>query len=548
MNINRWSSPASPHTKFLAVAFVLLFGRIAVADAPSPVQLVSISALSSGATPQVVFTFDSDVHTDTLSTYTMIIITGGLETSQSPQLVTFDASLPTTVSVPLTFTSLASADAVKVSVTLSDNTHQSILKTPTYFLDLSFLKAVKGYQASILSLQQDKQGLQTQLMQCQTESANLINKLSPTSFDYVGTDLVGPTTVILHFRTDVGATIQVTDQTTSRMVPSVGLDHHVKFSSLAPSTPHTFKAVALNASGQPAFTKTVSVATPDLAAFSPIITKLTASGPTAVTATVDFNPTSALPASIKGYIILHYVQLVDPSTGIHGQTVNVGDGGLDDNGVPKGTPYSGAHDFTISGLTAGTTYLVTFTAYDDYGDVLNYPLPGMSVSTPKPLPPLAFSAPIVITMNTNTGLTVSWTANRKVSNSALKIKFSDGSFLPNVPLGTTGSQDSSVTVDVNGLSALLDKAAPKQSTGGGVPSATTPKPPEFDISMDDGTNSPDGKASIAFSVSFVISSTKQATSSVQTAANKVANSSQTGSKIKWSDVISTGLGILAKVI
>jgi hypothetical protein len=537
--MNRWSSLATSHTKLLAVVVVLLFGRITIADTASP-QLVSISAISSGATPQVVFAFDSDVHSYSVSTYTLTTAAGGVATSSPPALAILDPNSPKTISVPLNFVSLASADSVRVSLTLNDNINPPIPIKSSYFLDLSFLKAVKGYQDSILTLQKAKEDVQAQLTQCQTDRANLISKHSPNQFDYLGADLVGPTTVILHYTTDVYATIQVTDQSSNKMVPSVGVDHHVKFVNLAPSTPHTFMAVAFDAFGNPmsdpAFTKKTTVPTPDPVAFAPTITKLVASGPTAITATVDFDPTGALPSNFKGYIVLHYTQLVDSNASLQPIAHDAGDGALDANGVPKGTSYSGTHDFTISGLTAGATYLVTFTAYDEYGDVAKFPLPGRAVTTDKANAPLAFAGPIGITMNTDTGLTVSWSANRTVSNSALKIVFADGSFLPNVPKGTTGSQNSSVTVDLTGLSALLDKAV------------SNPKPPEFDISMDDGTNSPDGKAAIAFSVSFVVTSTKQAKSPVQTAANKVSESAQKGSKIKWADVISTGLGILAKVI
>ena len=540
MEMNRWLTLATPRARFLSLAVVLLFGRIAIADGLPP-QLVSISAISSGATPLIVFSFDTDVHSYSLSTYTLSTITGGKETPQSPQLVIIDASSPNKISVPLNFAPLASADFVNVSVTLNDDKGSSIPIKSFYSLDLSFLKAVKGYQTSIQSLQADKQNLQASLTQCQTDRADLISKHSPSEFDYIGPDLVGPTTVILHFKTDVYATIQVTDQTMNKIVPSVGTDHHVKFNDLAPSTPHKFKAVAMSASGAPmadgAFTKIFTVTTPALVAFAPIITKLVASGPTSLTATVDFNPTGVLPPNLKGYIVLHCFQQVDASSKMHGQAIDVGDGGMDANGVPKGTPYLGAHDFPITGLTAGTTYLVTFTAYDDYGETSNFPLPGISVPTPNPTPPLGFTSPIAITMNTNTGLTVSWSANRQVKNTALTITLSDGTQVIPPIQKKPDSSNVSVTADINALSTILEKAQ------------TSPKAPIITISMDDGTPPPNGSATVSMSVEFdVVAKTASATQPVQKAANAVGAAKAKNKGIDWNSIISTGLGILVKLI
>lgn len=184
-----------------------------------------------------------------------------------------------------------------------------------------------------------------------------------------------------------------------------------------------------------------------------------------------------------------------------------------------------------------------FKAYDQYGEERDSTEQGKS--TPPVTPALNFKGPVSITMNTNSGLTVSWSGSRPIKTSVLQIKFADGTYLPNIPQATTGSTDSSVTLDINALSALLDKALPSP----GKPAPAASKPPQFEISIDDGTNAPDGKASMSFSVSFEITSAKQPKGAVQTAANKVADSAtKNKSNISWTDVLKAGLGIVAKVI
>jgi hypothetical protein len=128
-----------------------------------PVQLVSISAISSGA-PHVDFTFDTDITGYTISTYTVTTISNG-----TPSIETHVASLsqqtPKILSVPLKFDTYATqqVQSVWISATLGNATNASVLKTPVYILDLSFLSSLKTNQAAIASLLQAKQDLQSQL-------------------------------------------------------------------------------------------------------------------------------------------------------------------------------------------------------------------------------------------------------------------------------------------------------------------------------------------------------------------------------------------------
>lgn len=545
MKEKRLSSIITLRSKLVLSVLLLVLGRTTLAQtAPTAqavpqVKLVSISALSAES-PQVAFTFDSDVHSYIESTYKVLTITRGVPNPPSTNLVTFSPSSPTKVSVPLDFTALANADSVQISVTLSDSSHPSFYTSPFYSLDLSFLKAVQGYQKQILSLMDTNEGLLAAKLSCDATRNSLAAKLEPKQFDYLGTALVGPTTVILRFHTDPYATIQVTETNTGTVLTDFGVDHQVKFDHLAPGVKHSFKAVALNASGQPvnAFTKTMDVMTKDPVSFSPRVTALP-SGPTTIMVTVDFNPSGALPANFKGYITLHYRQQLDQSAGFYSQPLDVGDGALDAIGIPKGTPYTeNAHTFPIT-VAPGKTYVIAYTAYDEYGDVVNFPSggnPGILVTTPAAPPALAFDKPIAVTLNSDTGLTVSWSANRAVQKAEMSVKFPDGTVVIPPITKSTSSTDVSVSTDLSGLATLLDKATKAKDS------------PIITISMSDGTNSPSGLATVSMSVTFVVASNKSGTQPTQKAATNVAAAVQKGKGVDWKTVLATGLGILVKVL
>ncbi|HUK47384.1 MAG TPA: hypothetical protein VLW06_07330, partial [Terriglobales bacterium] len=402
---------------FGAIAVILLFyidvlpSGAQVATLPV-VHLVSISAVSSNGAPQVIFTFDSDIHSYTLSTYSMVTTSRGITSSQPPAMLSLGAVPSQTATIPLDFNVLAGQDSVRLSVTLRDPSGQTLIDTPSYLLDLSFLTTLKGYQTQILGLQTDKLNLQSELSGCQNDRKTLVQKQSAQQFDYRGPDLVGPTTVILHLVTDVYANIRVTDTTDNKTLSDVGIDHHVKFTNLSPSRVHNFQASVLDASGKPMprLSKSFSVTTPAFVPFAPTM-KALATGPTTIVVTVNLDPASALPPGFKSYVKLHYKQQTDASTGTYGQIIDGGgDGALDTLGVPNGTPYSGSHNFTIAVPQADQTYAITFTAYDEYGDVFDQPWPGAIIKVSPPPPALAFDGPIAITMNTNTGLTLNWKA------------------------------------------------------------------------------------------------------------------------------------------
>src|SRR5579863_9857140 len=300
------------------------------ADAVSIVSLASISAVS-GESPKLVFTFDKDVTEFADSTYKTVTTVHGVQNPPQTSPVTFEQGAPARVSVPFDFASWVDADSVQISVTLSSASHPSYLTTPFYTLDLSFLKAIKGYQDQISQLTAKGDNLSSAVRACQTDRSNLINKQSPTHIDNVGTDLVGPSTVVLFLKTDVYGTIQVTETSTNTTKQDIGLDHHVKFTNLAPGTTHSFSAVALSISGQVLNnTKTTfSVPTPPYAPFDPKLT-VVASSPTVMKATINFNSSAKLPASVKSYVVLHYQQQLPDNT--FAATVDQGDGTLDVNG------------------------------------------------------------------------------------------------------------------------------------------------------------------------------------------------------------------------
>lgn len=520
----------------LGFTFMFAFAlslRVAVAEGP-PVHLLSISVGSSGGSAHVIFAFDSDIRTNyPLSRFTLNTTTSGVSTSSPPQLVNFDPGSPKTVPVALDFSALSAAETVQVSVTLVDAAQAPVLTTPFYSLDLSFLKVIKGYQSQILSLQQDKQALEAQFDQAKKDRQDVINGLSPTTLDNLGNDLVGDTTVILHLSTDIYSKLQVQNTETGKTITDVGQDHHLAFTGLAQSTPYHFKAVPLDATGQPilGLTRTIPVTTKATVAFAPTF-RATTTDSTTLNVTVNLDPSGALPAGFKGYIALKYREVVDAGQGIYGQPTPVGNGSLNSFGVPQGTAYTGSSSFTIP-VSPNKTYEVFLTAYDEYG--LTYTAPNAaSATTPGPTPALDFAGPVQITMNTNTGLTVNWKANRKVQTAGLEIAFSDGKFVLPAPVqASTANADITVNTDLAGLTALLAKSKDKQEQ------------PTLTVSMSDGKES----KSQSFTVAFVIAGNSNSTDpTVKRAVNKVSTAAHGNGNIKWADVVNTGLGILLKVL
>jgi hypothetical protein len=538
--MTRKFSAASLRAAVITLAFLASCFFSAAQVAPA-VHLVSISAISSNGSPQAIFTFDTDIHTYSLSTYSMVTTSKGVTTSQPQAMLSLGAVPSTKVTIPLDFNALAGQDSVQVSVTLKDASGQTLITTPFYFLDLSFLTTIKGYQQQILGLQNDRSSLQTQLDQCQTDRKTLVQKQSASQFDYRGADLVAPTTAILHLVTDVYAAIRVTDTNSNTTINDVGIDHHIKFINLAPSTVHNFQASVLDASGQPitSLSKTFAITTPAFVSFAPTM-KALATGPTTIVVTVDLDPALALPPGFKAYVKLHYKQQTDASTGTYGQVVDGGgDGGLDAFGVPTGTPYTSSHSFTLAVPQADQTYAITFTAYDQYGDVFDQAWPGAIIKVSPPPPALAFDGPISVTMNTNTGLTVNWKANRAVASTQMDVIFPDGTTVipPIKKSPAQNSTDISVNTDLSGLTTILEKTLKAKTS------------PILKITMSDGTNAPNGSATVSLSVTFEVVANKQSSEPLQKAATNVAEAAQNPKqKINWLSVVQAGLGILVKVL
>lgn len=533
----------------VATALALLLQETPAANSqvPPPIQVASISVLSTGSSPHIDFTFNVPITSYAQSTYRVTTLSGGVPSVLGPVLVSAAAQSPSTLSVPLNLQQMAANqdDSVSVSVTLGDSTNPAVFTTPSYFLDLSFLGTLKQYTSTVNSLQQANQSLTNTANACQTNLQNARRKVNPQSLNFNGVSLLGATQIILHLTTDVYATVQVTELQTNTVETDQGTDHYIRFTGLSPSTSYTFNAVALDATtGQPILSQSIPEKTAAQVVFAPVLTAISASGPTALVASIDFDPSHSMPSGFKSYLKFYYQE--EEPDGTYGTKEPVGDGGLDANGIPTGIPYTAPYAtpqaFTIPVPLANTNYLISYSAYDQYGDEYDYP--GKVATTPAVTPALGFNGPIALTMNTNSGLTVSWSANRKIKTATLQIQFADGTYQPNIPAATTSSSESSVTIDLQGLLAILNKSGPPNSGS----TAGSSKPPVFTISMDDGTGAADGKASISFSVLFTIASSTNATNSVQTAANKVSKSAQGKAKITWADVFNTGLGIVAKVI
>jgi len=248
--------------------------------------------------------------------------------------------------------------------------------------------------------------------------------------------------------------------------------------------------------------------------------------------TVNPDPGHVLPSSFKSYFSLVYRPLVNSATGDYGTPKTEGDGGQNDIGVPTGTPYMGAHDFTITGLSPHTTYSVALTAFDEYGHKFQPGAPA-SVTTADVTPPLDFDGPIQLSMNPDTGLTVSWKSNRPVKTATLAVKFTDDTTLDIQPKTTATALNVKVTTDVNAIGALIKKTSTSAVT------------PIIQVSMTDGTETKAASFSFEVVVPSKSASTDQAT---KKAVENVAKAATGNGKVSWPDVVKTGLGILMKFI
>ena len=273
--------------------------------------------------------------------------------------------------------------------------------------------------------------------------------------------------------------------------------------------------------------------TPGIVPFAPQLV-LSSSSPTSITATVNFDPTGAHP-NLKGYITLHYRQVVDEKTGLYTQPIDIGNGGIDSIGIPKGTAYTGLHDFVIA-VAPGKQYNVTYTAYDEYGDVVNSPAPGFFAKTDNLPDPLGFKGPIALSVNADTGLTVKWSANRAIKTAELSAKFPDGTIVLPPIKKDASSTDVSVSTDLSGLETLLEKTSKSKDA------------PILTVSMSDGTNGPAGSVSVSMSVTFVVTKST-GTEPLQKATTQLANAAvQKNGKVDWKSLISSGLGAFLKLI
>jgi hypothetical protein len=521
----------------LAAVLGLLSNSVAMGQtAPPPPQLTSISAINSGGKPSIVFSFDSDVRAYAASTFTIKGVNNGVITPFAPQLVSFAGNSPKTITVPLDFAALGGDDSVQVSVTLANalvaGQPQTALTVPFYSLDLAFLKVVAGYQSQLQTLTQANQGLQSQLKQTQADMKTLIARQSPTTLNYLGAELVGDTSFVIHISTDKYGAVLIQNTESTQKVTDYGTDHHITFANLAPGAQYHLTAAALDIADKPVVTNsTIVVGTKPSVAFAPTF-KAISTSPSTMTVNIDPNPMGTLPPNFKAYFSVQYRQIVDAASGIYGAPQTVGDGDLNGFGVPVGTSYTGKHEFTITALSPKTSYAVSITAIDEYGH--KFVSPSATVAMIDPVPPLDFDGPIQVSLNTNTGLTVSWKANRAIKTATMAIQFTDNTSVEIDPKATASSKDVSVSTDLAGLVAVLQKTQEKKMT------------PIIKITMSDGTET----KSQSLSVEFVVPGKSTAADpKVKTAVNNVAAAEQNpGKKVSWADVINTGLGILVKVL
>jgi hypothetical protein len=501
--------------------------------------LTSISVTSNGGSPSVSFKFDRDVHTFSASSYVLTTtIGGGSPQNSAPTLAPISAISPNTVQVPLDLTTILAFDTAQINLTLADNnTPATIEHLPGYSPDLSIFRSLKALQDQVASLQQDKQTLQASLTASGLQLQNLLRNLSPTVLNALPEDLVGDTAVVLHYTTDIYSKVIVTNTTLSKVYPAdVGTDHHIHIEGLSPNTAYSFQIAALDISGQPipALTRTESITTKASVPLVPAMS-LSAQNPTNIKVSINFDPGGVFPPNFKAYCTLQYRLVIDATTGTFGEWQTTGDGAVNSVGVPQGTAFVGSHDFQIPG-TAGKQYQVRFTAFDEYGHVATAPNI-LSVTLPQQPPAFDFDGPISVTLNTKTGIAVSLKANAAIATASLKMTFSDVDLtFPNQTQSIAASTATLNTGEDGLVSAVT--AAQKDPTVA----------PTITVAM---TGKDGSTKTQSFIVKFVVAGAPaNATPGVAQANAKLqqAASPNSGTKIKWSDVLAAGLSVIVKAL
>lgn len=520
------------------------------APATAPPQLASISEQYASGLLSVTFLFDSSVRDYTQSTYTIRIQRDGAWTDSATTPVTLDGARQNAITVPIDLTSV-SGDKLGVKVALQKIAGTSVATTPEVERDLKIVDVLKQFQTTINDnkLKMDTQNQQIATLQAQVQALRTRKtQLTPSYVKLTKPILVSDNQIILEFATDKYGQISVNniDSTQEPVITQIGRDHIAVFNKLAPDTDYRFDAVALDASGNAIESTRIDSnkdpnlkqkTLPALLTFAPSL-EASPKSDSVIEVSVNLNP-SNLQHAPAGCVQIEYKQVLVRGTTQFDLPKYSGQCPLDQFGLPSGTLFSGIQKARLEQLHANTDYMISLHSIDQYGR--KYDSPDVEVTTKETPTPFAFDGPLNVSIDPVKGFLLTWRATNPVKEAKLHVHIGQWTLDRDAVIDTKDTHSITVSTDLNGFVQVLNQFEQSKNT------------PAIEVEM---TNADAAKLTEEVAIQFVLSKTssdsKPQAGQQKEIADAVGNlykaSQDPKKKIAWRDVVTTGLGILVKLL
>jgi hypothetical protein len=534
---------------FLSVIIIsvcLFLSKPGFADAPSGLLVVSGQIAADGSV-NVRAKLGSDLSANIANTkmlYRNWANGTPIQIAFSPSLPNIDL-LNSTLTFQVAANAFTNADQVEYYLETDDAGGKLLAQSSHY--QLSFLD-----QRSLAQCVAQGKAKDDTIADLNRQISALNAQIIPSAIGIEGNGLVTSETAIFHLTTNQFGKIRVEARradnptvTDAVYVSSALSNHHaVLLNGLTPNKNYRVIGYILNhlAGGTYDAAKPIQLADlyPQLA-FSTLVRTptpvLTVTNPEATANSIVI---SALVD--QGYIAVLLEAPSDPLRGTWKKVDSRGGATTDKYGVVTSnstdhTPYS------FTSLTPGTQYRLTVTAVNQYGGTTPNPEIRIVSTTPAP-PTFAFTGSVQLSMGVS-GFTASWTATSKPLSGSFEVDFGDGEPIVSQP-ATVKENTLTATLDVNGLKQVIQKAQ--------KPGTPAPPPPTLHFIM---KNSPDGAPQEErFVVNYVVPTSQQVqeakqngvindqqSKALQNVVSGVTNSKQ---RFSWSDLLTTGLGLVLK--
>ena len=438
------------------------------------------------------------------------------------------------------------ADQVEYFLETDDASGKSLAQS--YHFQLSFAE-----QRALAQSQAQSKAKDDQITALGTQLSALKSNIVPTNIGPYGDGVITSDTAIFHLTTNTWGKIRVEARRFNNPdvadaifeSPEPAKDHSVRLTSLTPNQKYKLIGYILNTLNGNTFDATHPIPLGDQ--FPSLTFTTMASTPIPVLNVKDppEETTNSIQISANAddaYVTVLLEVLSDPLRGLYKRVDSRGSWTIDKYGAFT-SDSSVESPYSFTSLTPGTQYRLTIDAVNKYGKEVSQK--ETRIVTTKPTPPtFAFAGSVELTMGVS-GFQAKWTASAKPKSGSFEVDFGDGKPVVSQP-ATIQDNTLTATLDVSGLQQVIQKAQ------------KTPSPPTLHFTMQ---NDADGKTQEErFVVSYVVPTTQQVqdakskgvindqqSKSAQNVASGVANPTS-NKKFSWSDLISTGLGLVAKLI